>query len=81
LNEITGEVTESARAMGGRSQEVIRESGALKVITKEISESMQELAAGVGQISSAVKRVDDISSENKKQIEVLIGEVSKFRVE
>ncbi|MDR0640950.1 MAG: methyl-accepting chemotaxis protein [Treponema sp.] len=81
LNEISGEVTESARTMGGRSQEVIKESGALKVITKEISEGMREMAAGVEQISTAVKRVDDISVENKKQIEVLIGQVSKFRVE
>jgi methyl-accepting chemotaxis protein len=67
--------------MGGRSQEVIKESKALETITREINSGMQEMAAGAGQISGAVKRVDDISAENKKQIEVLIGEISKFKVE
>jgi methyl-accepting chemotaxis protein len=81
LNEITDKVTRSAYAMGGKSREVIRESEALEVITNEISGGMQRMAAGAEQISRAVKRVDDISVENKKQIEVLIGEVSRFRVE
>jgi methyl-accepting chemotaxis protein len=81
LNEITGKVTESAQAMGGRSREVIEESKALEIITKEISGGMQKMAAGAEQISRAVNRVDDISAENKKQIEVLMGEVSRFRVE
>jgi methyl-accepting chemotaxis protein len=81
LNEITGEVTGSAQAMGGRSQEVIKESRILEGITKEISAGMQEMAAGAEQISRAVKQVDDISVYNKTQIETLISEISRFKVE
>jgi methyl-accepting chemotaxis protein len=80
LNEITGEVTRSAQAMGGRSREVIRESRELEAITDEIRSGMEEMAAGAGQITTAVNRVNDISVENKKQIETLIGEVSRFKV-
>jgi methyl-accepting chemotaxis protein len=81
LNEITGEVTGSAQAMGSRSQDVIKESKALAAITKEINEGMQGMAARAEQISGAVKRVDDISAQNKKQIDTLMGEVSRFKVE
>jgi methyl-accepting chemotaxis protein len=81
LNEITGEVTGSARAMGDRSQEIIRESKALEEITGEMSDGMQAMAAGAEQISRAVKRVDDISVYNKTQIETLISEISRFKVE
>jgi methyl-accepting chemotaxis protein len=81
LNEITGEVTGSARAMESRSQNVIKESRALAVITKEIGEGMREMTAAAEQISGAVKRVGDISVYNKTQIETLISEISRFKVE
>jgi methyl-accepting chemotaxis protein len=81
LNEITGEVTGSARAMGDRSQEIIRESKTLEEITGEMSEGMRAMAAGAEEISRAVKRVDDISVYNKTQIETLISEISRFKVE
>jgi hypothetical protein len=42
---------------------------------------MQGMAARAEQISGAVKRVDDISAQNKKQIDTLMGEVSRFKVE
>ncbi|MDR2793580.1 MAG: methyl-accepting chemotaxis protein [Treponema sp.] len=81
LNEITGEVTRSARAMGDKNREAIKESGGLEGIAKGIRGSMEETAAGAEEISGAVNRVNGISEENKKQIETLIGEVSRFKVE
>jgi methyl-accepting chemotaxis protein len=81
LNEITGDVTERARTMGGRSREVIKESEGLENITKEINAGMREIAAGAEQISTAVNRVNDISAENERQVEALMGEVSRFKVE
>jgi methyl-accepting chemotaxis protein len=42
---------------------------------------MNEMAAGADQIDSAVNHVNDISINNKKQIDTLLGEVSKFKVE
>jgi methyl-accepting chemotaxis protein len=38
------------------------------------------MASGAEQIDTAVNRVNDISVENKKQIEQLIMEVSRFKV-
>jgi methyl-accepting chemotaxis protein len=81
LNEITSEVTGSARAMGVKSREVIKESQELEEITREIRGGMREMTAGAEQISRSVERADDISVENKKQIDTLMGEVSRFKVE
>jgi methyl-accepting chemotaxis protein len=59
----------------------MKESKRLEHITEEISQGMQEMAAGADQINTAVVRVNDISIENKRQIEALMGEVSHFKVE
>jgi methyl-accepting chemotaxis protein len=80
LNEITNKVTGSARAMGNRSQDIIKESKTLAVITKEISEGMRDMAVEAEHISGAVKRVDDISVYNKTQLKTLIAEISRFKV-
>jgi methyl-accepting chemotaxis protein len=81
LQEITGEVTRGAEAMEGRSREVIAGSRELEQMTQAIGKGMREMAAEAEQISQAVRRVDDISADNKKQIEGLMGEVSRFKVE
>jgi methyl-accepting chemotaxis protein len=80
LNEITGEVKQSAARMLEGSREVIQESKALERITEEIGSGMQEMASGSQQIDTAVHRVNDISVENKRQIERLMVEVSRFKV-
>jgi methyl-accepting chemotaxis protein len=81
LNEITGEVKGGAQVMLDGSRRVIRESKALEELTAGITSGMNEMAAGADQIDSAVNHVNDISMSNKKQIETLLGEVSKFKVE
>jgi methyl-accepting chemotaxis protein len=81
LNEITGEVKNDAQVMFQGSGQVIRESKTLEDITAEITSGMNEMAAGADRISGAVNRVNDISINNKKQIDVLINEVSRFKVE
>ncbi|MDR0629931.1 MAG: methyl-accepting chemotaxis protein [Treponema sp.] len=80
LNDITGEVKGSAQGMLGSSREVIEESKTLEQISTEIGDGMQEMASGAAQIDTAVHRVNGISLENKKQIEQLIMEVSRFKV-
>jgi methyl-accepting chemotaxis protein len=42
---------------------------------------MNEMAAGADQINVAVNRVNAISGQNKENIDVLVNEVSKFKVE
>jgi methyl-accepting chemotaxis protein len=81
LHDITGEVKRSAAEMLGGSREVIQESKVLERITSEIGNGMQEMASGAEQIDTAIHRVNDISEENKQQIERLILEVSRFKVE
>jgi methyl-accepting chemotaxis protein len=80
LNEITGEVKGSAQGMLGGSHEVIQESENLEGMTAEIGEGMREMAAGARQIDAAVRAVNDISIENKRRIETLMAEVSRFKV-
>ncbi|MDR2417675.1 MAG: methyl-accepting chemotaxis protein [Treponema sp.] len=80
LNEITGEVKRSAAGMLGGSREVIQKSKSLEGITAEIGDGMQEMASGTEQIDTAVHKVNDISMENKRQIEQLMNEVSRFKV-
>jgi methyl-accepting chemotaxis protein len=81
LNGITGEVKESAIGMLKGSHEVIQESKTLDQLTMEIGNGMAEMASGADQIDTAVQRVNDISVENKQQIELLMTEVARFKVE
>ncbi|MDR0585844.1 MAG: hypothetical protein LBG26_01245 [Treponema sp.] len=80
LNEITVEVKSGAQVMLDGSCQVIMESKTLEELTDGITNGMNEMAAGADQIDSAVNHVNDISINNKNQIETLLGEVSKFKV-
>jgi methyl-accepting chemotaxis protein len=81
LNEITEEVKSGAQVMLDGSRRVISESKTLEDLTDGITNGMNEMAAGADQIESAVNHVNDISINNKKQIDALLGEVLKFKVE
>ncbi|MDR0785964.1 MAG: hypothetical protein LBE74_08835, partial [Treponema sp.] len=56
---------------------VIEESK--KTLDADLSGSMGEIALGMDQISAAIHRAKDISGENKRNIDALAGELSKFR--
>jgi methyl-accepting chemotaxis protein len=81
LNEITQMVKGGSIEMLEGSKEVIHESKNLEMMTQEISNGMNEMAAGADQINVAVDRVNTISSHNKDNIDILVKEVSKFKVE
>jgi methyl-accepting chemotaxis protein len=49
--------------------------------TQEITNGMNEMDTGADQINVAVSRVNTITGENKASIDVLVSEVSKFKVE
>jgi methyl-accepting chemotaxis protein len=42
---------------------------------------MNEMATGAEQINVAVNRVNTLSGENKDNINILVNEVSKFKIE
>jgi methyl-accepting chemotaxis protein len=63
------------------SKEIIQESSNLEIATQEITGGMNEMASGADQINVAVNRVNTISGENKNNIDILVKEVSRFKVE
>ncbi|MDR1565928.1 MAG: methyl-accepting chemotaxis protein [Treponema sp.] len=81
LNEVTRMVKDGSGQMLEGSRQVIQESKNLELVTQEITNGMNEMATGADQINVAVTRVNGISGENKESIDVLVGEVSKFKVE
>jgi methyl-accepting chemotaxis protein len=81
LNEVTQMVKSSSKEMLEGSQQVITESRNLGRVTQELENGMNEMATGADQINIAVNRVNEISVDNKSNIDVLVGEISKFKVE
>jgi methyl-accepting chemotaxis protein len=81
LNEATQMVKGGSGEMLEGSKQVIQESRNLEIATQEITNGMNEMATGAEQINVAVSRVNEISGQNKENIDVLVKEVSKFRVE
>jgi methyl-accepting chemotaxis protein len=81
LNEITQMVKGGSEEMLEGSREVIQEGKNLEMATQEITNGMNEMATGADQINIAVNRVNEISGQNKENIDVLVKEVSRFKVE
>ncbi|MDR3343363.1 MAG: methyl-accepting chemotaxis protein [Treponema sp.] len=81
LKEITQLVKGGSVEMFEGSKEVIKESKNLELVTQEITTGMNEMATGADQINIAVDRVNTISGANKENIDILIREVSRFKVE
>ncbi|MDR1506773.1 MAG: methyl-accepting chemotaxis protein [Treponema sp.] len=81
LNEITQQVESGSTEMQEGSREVIQEGKNLEMATQEITNGMNEMATGADQINIAVTRVNEISETNKESINVLVREVSRFKVE
>jgi methyl-accepting chemotaxis protein len=81
LNDATQLVKGTSEEMLEGSKQVIEESRNLEHATQEISNGMNEMATGADQINVAVTRINTISGENKENIDILVKEVSKFKVE
>jgi methyl-accepting chemotaxis protein len=81
LNEITQMVKGGSEEMLEGSKEVITEGKNLEMATQEITNGMNEMATGADQINVAVNRVNEISGHNKENINVLVKEVSRFKIE
>jgi methyl-accepting chemotaxis protein len=81
VNEITTGVKNGAAEMLEGSQQVITESHNLEAATQEITNGMNEMATGAEQINTAVNQVNESAGKNKDGIDVLVTEVSKFKVE
>ena len=80
VNDITRQVSCGSEEMLHNAREVIRESENLEKATQEIEYGMNEMASGANEINVAVNHVNEISGKNREGIDVLIGEVSRFKV-
>jgi len=80
LNDITRQVKDGSTEMFEGSKEVIQESRSLEQVTHEITGGMNEMAIGADQINLAVNRVNEISGKNKENIDILVREISRFKV-
>jgi methyl-accepting chemotaxis protein len=49
--------------------------------TYEITNGINEMAIGAEQINVAVTRVNELSGQNRDNIDILVKEVSRFQVE
>jgi len=80
VSDITRQVSNRSEEMLQNAHEVIRESENLEKATQEIECGMNEMATGANQINVAVHHVNEISGKNREGINVLMGEVSRFKV-
>jgi methyl-accepting chemotaxis protein len=81
LNDISQQVKKGSRDMLDGSGQVITDSKNLEMATQEITNGMNEMATGADEINVAVSRVNTLSGTNKENIDVLVREVSRFKVE
>ncbi|MHB9291365.1 putative methyl-accepting chemotaxis protein [Hollandina sp. SP2] len=81
LNDLTYMVKEGSTEMLEGSRQIIEESKSLELVTQEINNGMSDMAIGADQINDTINQVNTISGENKENIDVLLQEVSKFKIE
>jgi methyl-accepting chemotaxis protein len=81
LNDITLQVKGGSTEMLEGSKEVIQESKNLEKVSQEITGGMNEMATGAEQINVAVNRVNELSGQNRDNIDILVREVSRFKIE
>ena len=80
INSITSEVQHGSSEMLIGSEGVAKEMDKLDGLTRVITDSMNEMAAGAMQINHAIHEVAEISQKNKASIDDLVKEVERFKV-
>lgn len=80
INTVTVEVKNGAVEMLKGQEGIAHEMRTLDNLTKEITNSMNEMTIDAGQVNHAVGKVSNITQKNKHNIERLLSEVNKFKV-
>ena len=78
---ITQTVKNSADEILLSSEKVSREMQSIGGMSDNIADSMREMAAGAAEINSSVHEVNEITAENKENIESLYREIGQFKYE
>ena len=80
INSVTLEVKAGSEEMLKGGEGVAGEMHKLDELTRLITNSMNEMAAGAIQINKAVQEVNEITQKNRQSIRNLAAEVGKFKV-
>jgi methyl-accepting chemotaxis protein len=80
LTDITQVIKQDSMEMRNGSRDIIQESKNLEAVMQVITVGMHEMANRAEEINHAVSRVSAISDENKNHIDMLVSEISKFKV-
>jgi methyl-accepting chemotaxis protein len=81
LNEVTELVRNASKDMIDEGNDILKQSIDLKQLTADVSNSMEIMAESASHISNAVTRVNEISEENRENIQSLSAEVARFKVD
>jgi len=81
VSNITNQVKDGSKQMNEGGKEVMTEAKNLERVTQEIAGGMNEMAVGADQINTAIARVNELSRQNRENINTLQTEVSRFKVE
>ncbi|GHU33866.1 methyl-accepting chemotaxis protein [Spirochaetia bacterium] len=81
LNRLTQMVKSGSEEMLEGSRQVMNETKNLEMATQEITQGMNEMASGADQINVAINQVNEISNNNRDNINLLVREVAKFKIE
>ena len=77
---VTVEVQAGSEEMLKGGEGVTQEIQKLDHLTRIITDSMNEMAAGAVEINNAVQEVNEITQKNKQNIASLTKEVGQFKV-
>ena len=80
INLITSQVNDGSAEMLAGGKNIAVEMQKLDDLTRVITASMNEMAAGALQINEATQEVNIISQKNKENIGNLVNEVERFKV-
>lgn len=80
INTVTMEVQAGSDEMLKGGEGVAAEMRKLDNLTRIITDSMNEMAAGAVQINNTVQGVNEITQKNKQNIDNLAKEIGKFKV-
>ena len=79
-NEITRKVRGNSAEIQSSSREIINEGKNLEALTGEVTGAINEIVSGIDDITGTISRTSEISRQNKRDIDVLLGEIGKFKV-
>ena len=78
--DITRKVRSSSGEMLIGSREVIGEGQRLEVLTAEMTRGIEEIAESLKLLNTTVTHADGMSRENNESINVLLEEISRFKI-